>query len=440
MTKTNILSMSDMRNSTTDDIIARDYINSATDVTGVIYIGDYSGIDCVVFDTNKPGFYVQGNHPGCGKGNPNLFIPNFLNTGIQAAFPAFNYSSFNWSQIDQTKLSMVFVHINAFGRGCEHPVDKTLKAIIDGIKNLSVVVCGHDHGSFLDPRNDRIYYIDPTPPPIQYCGKEPFTLGWLQIDTDTPNKTIFRHAEVDPYQPYKGVPTSWLKEVVANTSPGPTQLTTSESVNPKTIVIGQQVTFTATVSGGTPPYKYNWVGLPTPLQNSDTNIITGKPDTVGTYVTAVTVVDNANNTASANATLIVNSIPPVKKYKCSGAPNYACIEDPTGPYNSLQECQAVCKAPSHGSITVINPKTGLVYTKGNARVIRWTHTTNTGANVKIELLKANKVVKILTSNTPNDGQMAWNIPNVTSGIDYRVKIISKTNAQIFGVSGKFTIK
>lgn len=35
--------------------------------------------------------------------------------------------------------------------------------------------------------------------------------------------------------------------------------------------------------------------------------------------------------------------PPTKKYACSGAPNYACTEDPTGPYNSIEECQTACK-------------------------------------------------------------------------------------------------
>jgi hypothetical protein len=36
-------------------------------------------------------------------------------------------------------------------------------------------------------------------------------------------------------------------------------------------------------------------------------------------------------------------IPPQKKYRCTGTPNYQCVEDPNGPYNSLAECQTVCK-------------------------------------------------------------------------------------------------
>lgn len=37
---------------------------------------------------------------------------------------------------------------------------------------------------------------------------------------------------------------------------------------------------------------------------------------------------------------------PTKKYSCTGAPNYACIEDPNGTYDSLEACQAACKAPA----------------------------------------------------------------------------------------------
>lgn len=289
----NVISHGDMRDSTNDDLIARDYINSIpdTDVQAVEYIGDFSGIPCTVFDVpDKEQLFTQGNHSGCGKGQPNLFIQNFLNTGVQVILPAFNWSSFNWNQIDQTKPSMVFVHINAFGRGCEHPVDKNLKAKLDSIKNLYVVDCGHDHGSFLDPRTDRIYYIDPTPPPIQYCGKEAFLLGWIQIDTRTPGKTFFRRTQVDPYQPYKGVPMDWQREVTFTTTP--------------------------------PPIKYKCSGPPDYQCIEDPN---------GTFNTLQECLDTCK------------PIPPPIKYRCSGAPDYQCVEDPLGPYSSLQACIDACK-------------------------------------------------------------------------------------------------
>lgn len=37
--------------------------------------------------------------------------------------------------------------------------------------------------------------------------------------------------------------------------------------------------------------------------------------------------------------------PPLKKYACSGAPDFQCIEDPNGPFDSLAACQAACQGP-----------------------------------------------------------------------------------------------
>lgn len=181
--------------------------------------------------------------------------------------------------------------------------------------------------------------------------------------------------------------------------------------------------------------------IPTPCKPGNTNIFTCNPDIPGTYVVTVTVTDTVNNTATATGTLVVNSQPPVTKYKCSGTPNYQCIEDPNGQYKTLAECQAVCKQPppSTEKIVVTNPTTGLIYRIGEPRVVRWTHTQNTGSNVKIELLKTGNLVKTIASNTPNDDAFAWTVPNVNSGTDYQIKVTSTSNNQYFGISGKFTI-
>jgi hypothetical protein len=53
---------------------------------------------------------------------------------------------------------------------------------------------------------------------------------------------------------------------------------------------------------------------------------------------------------SGNASLYVDYVRvyqkgAVTKYSCSGSPNYQCIEDVNGQYNSLAECQAACQAP-----------------------------------------------------------------------------------------------
>uniref|UniRef100_A0A6M3M4K9 Putative peptidase n=1 Tax=viral metagenome TaxID=1070528 RepID=A0A6M3M4K9_9ZZZZ len=37
--------------------------------------------------------------------------------------------------------------------------------------------------------------------------------------------------------------------------------------------------------------------------------------------------------------------PPEKKYKCTGEPDFQCVEDASGPYNSLRDCQVQCHTP-----------------------------------------------------------------------------------------------
>lgn len=34
---------------------------------------------------------------------------------------------------------------------------------------------------------------------------------------------------------------------------------------------------------------------------------------------------------------------PTKKYRCTGSPDFQCVEDPNGNFNSIEECQAACK-------------------------------------------------------------------------------------------------
>jgi subtilisin len=47
-----------------------------------------------------------------------------------------------------------------------------------------------------------------------------------------------------------------------------------------------------------------------------------------------------------DAKAAIDQIPhPQDKYRCTGVPNYQCVVDPNGPYNSLAECQAACKVP-----------------------------------------------------------------------------------------------
>ena len=167
------------------------------------------------------------------------------------------------------------------------------------------------------------------------------------------------------------------------------------------------------------------------------------PSTSSKRVLVVTLFVPSQNGKDPAGTLtyynpITDVPPPPLKYRCTGNPDYLCLEDPNGTYASLTECQNVCKnVPPTGYITVTNPKAGLIYRKGDSRVIRWTHSSNTCPTIKIELLKAGTTVKVLANSTPNDDSYAWTVPNVTTGNDYQIRI---SNKPCIGTSGKFGIK
>jgi hypothetical protein len=80
------------------------------------------------------------------------------------------------------------------------------------------------------------------------------------------------------------------------------------SIDPmsKTIFLGQTVTFTSTVSGGTGPYSYQWYLDGSPFAGATSNTWTFLPVTVGTYSVKLKVTDSASKTAESDtATVLV---------------------------------------------------------------------------------------------------------------------------------------
>lgn len=131
---------------------------------------------------------------------------------------------------------------------------------------------------------------------------------------------------------------------------------------------------------------------------------------------------------------------PITRYRCTGSPDYQCVEDSNGSYATLSECQTACKAPVACSIKVTNPSTGLTYKVGRSVVIAWTSEGNVGTNVKIQLLKAGIVIRTISTSAMNDGSLSWKIPSVSRSSDNQIKITSVTNSSCVGISGKFTIR
>ncbi len=82
-------------------------------------------------------------------------------------------------------------------------------------------------------------------------------------------------------------------------------------------------------------------------------------------------------------------------------------------------------------LTVASPNGGESWVRGTTHTLTWTSTGSPGANVKIELLKAGVVNRVITSSTANDGSFSWAIPSTqTLGTDYKIRITSTTNAAI----------
>ncbi|MBA7613639.1 hypothetical protein ES703_20893 [subsurface metagenome] len=97
-------------------------------------------------------------------------------------------------------------------------------------------------------------------------------------------------------------------------------------------------------------------------------------------------------------------------------------------------------AIEENSITVTEPTSITVWTKGASANITWT-STGTISDVKIELYKGGTFKETIVSSTTNDGTYTWTQvnPALGSAKNYHVKIICINVPEIYGESDKFEI-
>ncbi|MEM3640972.1 MAG: immunoglobulin domain-containing protein, partial [Candidatus Bathyarchaeia archaeon] len=103
------------------------------------------------------------------------------------------------------------------------------------------------------------------------------------------------------------------------TAPAPP--TVSISPLSTSILVGQQVTFTSTVSSGTPPYTYQWYLNGNPISGATSSSWTFTPTAAGTYYVVLKVTDAMGNIAQSDPARVTVSSVPVGGYSVAVAEN-----------------------------------------------------------------------------------------------------------------------
>lgn len=116
---------------------------------------------------------------------------------------------------------------------------------------------------------------------------------------------------------------------------------------PAEVVRGSTHALSGTGSGGQTPYSFAWV-ITRPDYKVD-SLVGSNPNytfsLLGNYTISMTVTDSCSTPQTCTSSCVTKSVEAVRKYRCTGAPDYACVEDPSGPYSSVEACRADCVAP-----------------------------------------------------------------------------------------------
>jgi len=102
------------------------------------------------------------------------------------------------------------------------------------------------------------------------------------------------------------------KQIEVKAPPPP--LTVSISPTSASILVGQSVTFTSTVSGGVTPYSYQWYLNGNPVSGATSNTWAFTPTTSGIYYVYLKVTDAKGNTAQSETARITAATVPVGGY------------------------------------------------------------------------------------------------------------------------------
>jgi len=156
---------------------------------------------------------------------------------------------------------------------------------------------------------------DPAPGTYSYTANSS-----VQV-TAIPNADyVFDHWELDTVNVGSANPYTVLMDnnhtlkAVFTYSPPPPPLSASISPLSASILVGQSVTFTSTVSGGYTPYTYQWYLNGNPVSGATSNTWAFTPTTTGIYHIYLKVTDAKGNTAQSDIARITAQTVPVGGY------------------------------------------------------------------------------------------------------------------------------
>ena len=123
---------------------------------------------------------------------------------------------------------------------------------------------------------------------------------------------------------------------------------------------------------------------------------------------------------------------------------YVQARSKEGSYSWSPGPQLVWTYPEDATIAVTNPTSSTSWSEINFYTIRWTTSTNSITNVKIELYKGNTLVEEITSifgYTTNDGEYDFYVSSSEDyeGNNYRIKISDYDDPQVYDFSPLFSI-
>jgi hypothetical protein len=99
--------------------------------------------------------------------------------------------------------------------------------------------------------------------------------------------------------------------------------------------------------------------------------------------------------------------------------------------NPLEMAVFISQLSPTSTLTITAPDGGESWIPGAVYTITWTSSGSVGSYVKVELLKAGVLNRVISTSTANDGSQIWLIPTTqTSGSDYTMRVTSTSYTSI----------